>query len=204
VAFEIVKLWLLPFVMVSFWLWLVPSWTVPKLKLDGLVVMPPDETPLPVSAIFSGVLDVSLAKARFPVTSPADWGPKTTLKVTPCPASKVMGRTNPVVLKPVPVTVSCETVRLEPPVFARLTDCAWVVPSSTLPKATLGGTELRTPGGCVLMFVLPELKPWQPTNVARASTTSSAFKRAGRWPIWVVLSPIHGDKVSLPDNYPLG
>jgi len=109
-------------VMVSFWLWLVPSRTVPKLKLDGLVVMPPAAMPLPVSAMFSGVLAVSLAKARLPVTSPADWGPKTTLKLTPCPAANVMGRTSPFVLKPVPVTVSCETVRLDPPVLAKLTD----------------------------------------------------------------------------------
>lgn len=69
--------------MVSFWLWLVPSWTVPKVKLDGLVVMPPAAMPLAVRAIFSGVLDASLAKARLPATSPADCGPKTTLKLTP-------------------------------------------------------------------------------------------------------------------------
>jgi hypothetical protein len=31
---------------------------------------------------------------------------------------------------------------------------------------------------------LAVLSPWQPTMIAKASTTTSAFQRTGRFPMW--------------------
>ena len=106
------------------------------------------------------------------------------LKVVLCPGPRVNGKFRPVVLKPVPVTAACVMVRLVPPVLLSVSDWLWFVPTWTLPKLMLAGAALSKPGKgfcepCALG--LPVLSPWQPTMVARASTTASAFQRAGRW-----------------------
>ena len=68
------------------------------------------------------MVDELSVRARLPLTLPAAWGLKTTLKVTLCPTAKVKGRVSPVVVKPAPVIVACVTVRLDPPVLASVSD----------------------------------------------------------------------------------
>src|SRR5437870_12668520 len=67
-------------------------------------------------------------------------GANCTLKVLDCPAATVSGKVSPLMLKPAPVTGSCAMVRLAPPEFVKVRFCTAVLPTSTLPKLTLGGT----------------------------------------------------------------
>src|SRR5207302_1771434 len=66
-------------------------------------------------------------------------GANCTLKVLDCPAARVSGKVSPLMLKPAPVTGSCAMVRLAPPEFFKVRFCTAVLPTSTLPKLTLGG-----------------------------------------------------------------
>jgi hypothetical protein len=93
--------------------WLVPTCTLPKLKLVGFPLRLPAATAVPERATLSGLLDPSFVSARLALALPADWGLKTMLKVALCPASSVKGRVNPLVLNPAPVTAASVTVRLD-------------------------------------------------------------------------------------------
>lgn len=101
-----------------------------------------------------------------------------------CPGVKVTGVLIPEMLKPVPVTVTCVIVRLDPPVLLSVSDWVWLVPVCTLPKLMLAGAAPNVPGNgsvpppCEAGLLV--LNPWQPSIVARASTTTSAFRRARR------------------------
>src|SRR2546422_628890 len=66
-------------------------------------------------------------------------GANCTLKVLDCPAATVSGKVSPLMLKPAPVTGSCAMVRLAPPEVVKVRFCTPVLPTSTLPKLTLGG-----------------------------------------------------------------
>jgi len=59
------------------------------------------------------------------------------------PAARVNGNDIPLMLKPVPVTVPCATVRLLPPVLVIVSETVWLLPSNTLPKFTLAGLAER-------------------------------------------------------------
>jgi hypothetical protein len=108
------------FFNVSVWVDVPPTRTSPKLKLVGLVVKAPAETPVPEIAILAEPL--SVVTARLPLALPEVVGAKTTLTAALCPAPNVNGVVTPVMLKPVPLTVACVTVMLDPPVLVRVTD----------------------------------------------------------------------------------
>jgi hypothetical protein len=101
---------------------LLPTCTLPKLKLVGFPVRSPTVTAVPESAIFTGLVAPSLVRARFPLTLPANVGLKTTLKVVLAPAASVKGKFRPVVEKPVPVTSASEMVILLALVFVSESD----------------------------------------------------------------------------------
>jgi hypothetical protein len=84
------------FFNVSVWVEVLPTSTLPKLKLVGLVVKAPAATPVPEIAIFTELL--SEVRAILPLALPALAGAKTTLMVALCPAAKVKGGVNPVML----------------------------------------------------------------------------------------------------------
>ena len=67
------------------------------------------------------VRDALLTKEMSPLTAPLVIGWNTTLKTVLCPAARVSGRVSPVMLKPLPVTVACEIVRLDPPELDKFT-----------------------------------------------------------------------------------
>jgi len=103
-------------VRVSVKVLLLPVCTVPKLRLVGLAPRLPGVTPVAETAILSVGLEPLLVTAIFPLTAPAEFGANTTLNVGLLwPAVNVRGRVRPFTLRPVPVTVVCEIVTLDPP-----------------------------------------------------------------------------------------
>jgi hypothetical protein len=120
---------------------LLPTLTLPKLRLDVLNVSSwVPATPAPLNPIVNGELGALLMSATEPVTLPAALGAKTTLNVALEPVGIVSGMLRPVMLKPVPVTVACEITTLAVPPFVRLIVCELLFPVETFPKATVPGT----------------------------------------------------------------
>jgi len=86
-----------------------------------------------------GELGVLLTSETLPDTLPVVAGPNCTLKVVDCPAARVSGRFSPVMLKPVPETVACETLTVALPVFVSATLWVLVLATVTLPKLMFEG-----------------------------------------------------------------
>jgi hypothetical protein len=103
-----------------------------------------------------------------------------------------------VVVNPAPLTEAWVTVRLVPPVLLNVSVWVWLVPICTLPKLTLAGAALRLPAGGGCELDLPELNPWQPIMLARASRAITAQPRAGEWLIRFLPSMANDDTVSVP------
>ena len=119
---------------------LLPTFTLPKLRLVGLAVSRKVAvTPVPLRAIASGELGALLTSETVPVTLPAALGVKATLNVALLPAAMVTGAVMPVRLKSLPDTVAWEIVTLSLPVLDSLMVCELLVPVTTLPKLALEG-----------------------------------------------------------------
>src|SRR5215471_17195929 len=97
---------------------LEPSFTEPKLRLDGftLSVWVAAE-PVPLSATVAGELGALLTMLTEPLTAPEAVGANCTLKLLLAPGASVSGTDTPVTLKPEPAAATCETVRLAVPLF---------------------------------------------------------------------------------------
>ena len=119
---------------------MVPSFTFPKLTLVGFA---PSSTlvatPVPPRGIVSGEMGALLTSVTDPETPPDDDGVKAALNVALFPAAIVSGALNPETLKPVPVTVACEIVRLALPPFEIMIGCELLLPTTTFPNAALDG-----------------------------------------------------------------
>jgi len=86
-----------------------------------------------------GELGALLASETPPDTLPVAVGAHCALKVLDCPGGRVSGNVSPLMLKPAPVTVPCAMVKLALPELVKVRFCTPVLPTSTLPKLTLGG-----------------------------------------------------------------
>ena len=75
-----------------------------------------------------GELEASETMATLPVTAPAAVGANLTENVTVCDGVKVTGNVRPVTENPAPVTVACEIVTFDPPVFVRVSDRLVLLP----------------------------------------------------------------------------
>jgi len=95
---------------------LLPTLTLPKLRLRGLALRRYDR-PKPDSETVVGEPPRRLTTDTVPLAVPATVGVKVTLKLTLFPIPKLKGSETPLVLKPAPVTVTCEMVRMLTPVF---------------------------------------------------------------------------------------
>ena len=95
--------------------------------------------PLPAREIVVGEMAASLTSEMLPDTLLVAVGAKCTLKVLDCPAARVSGRFSPVILKPVPETVTCETLTAALLVFVSTTPWVFVVVAVTLPKLMFEG-----------------------------------------------------------------
>jgi hypothetical protein len=121
----------------------LPTFTLPKLRLDVLKVSScVPASPDPLNAIVNGELGALLVSEIEPVTAPAAPGAKTTLNVVFEPAGIVIGALRPVMLNPVPATAACEITRLAVPLLVRLIVCELLVPVETFPKLAVLGIAL--------------------------------------------------------------
>ena len=119
---------------------LLPTVTLPKLRLVGEAESW-GVTPVPETAREVGELAALLTTTCAPVKLPTDDGAKLMLKVVLCPPARVSGTTSPLVLKLVPLRLSPETTTVSVPEFLKVTDCVFLPPVGTLPKATLLGVN---------------------------------------------------------------
>ena len=124
------------FVIVPELVWLVPIETFPKPMLAGAAVNEPVVAPVPLSGtvivepeflLLRLTLEVradeSMLIEMAPLALPFACGANMTPQLTLCPAARVRGRVRPLSLKPVPVTVAWETLRLLPPELVRVKAC---------------------------------------------------------------------------------
>ena len=136
-----------------------------KLILVGLAASDPGAAPVPDSGtvvVLEPFLDPPLLPLPLtevieipPLTAPVDCGAKVTLQLTLCPAGRVSGRVIPLNPKPLPVSVTCEMVRVLPPGLVRVITWGWLLlPTVTEPKLTLEG--LTPSCGVVDVIAVPD------------------------------------------------
>ncbi len=94
-----------------------PAATFPKVRLDGLALTIPGDTPVPDSAMLKGELEPLLTIANVPVATPAAVGANFTETVALWLLVSVVGNVRPVMLNPLPDRFACEIVTLALPVF---------------------------------------------------------------------------------------
>jgi len=136
-----------------------------KLILVGLAASDPGAAPVPDSGTVV-VLEAFLGPPLLPlplteimeippITAPVDCGAKVTLQLTLCPAGSVRGKVIPLSAKPLPVSVTCEMVRVLPPGLVRVITWGWLLlPNATEPKLTLEG--LTPSCGAVDVTAVPD------------------------------------------------
>ena len=121
VIWDTVTLLVPVFVSVTGRMLLLPTLTLPKLVLRGLAERKSAVlVPVPDSVSIVGELVALLPTATLPLKVPAVAGVKTTLKTAFAPDVRVRGRESPLVLKPVPATLTCDSVTLPVPVLVRV------------------------------------------------------------------------------------
>lgn len=143
---EIVTLAPPVFVTVSDSELLLPTVTLPKLRLAGFAPRVPGATPVPDKPIASVGFEAFEVSVTAPLALPAAVGVNTTLKLVLCPAARVIGTVTPVRVNPLPLTPTCEIVTLVPPVLVIVSDRDWLLPTVTLPKLKLVGLAPSVPG----------------------------------------------------------
>src|ERR1041385_1956089 len=102
--------------MVSIWVLVTPTVTLPKLTLAGVTEIC-GCTPLPLSEITVGELAAELTRLRLPVALPAVAGEKLTLSEKLWPAARVTPPLKPLTVNPAPAMATCETLTLPVPLF---------------------------------------------------------------------------------------
>jgi hypothetical protein len=79
--------------------------------------------------------------ATLPLTAPLVVGENSTVNAVLWPAFSVKGRVSPLMLKPVPLALAAEIVRLDPPELVSVPESDFDVPSCILPKLKLDGFD---------------------------------------------------------------
>src|SRR5271169_2950939 len=123
VAAEMVRLDPPVLVSVSDKLVLLPTWTLPNARLVGFAVSVPWVTPVPESGMLKLGFEPVDVMLTLPLAAPLAVGEKSTVNDVLCPAVNVKGKDEdrPLIPNSVPLTVAAEIVRLDPPVFERVT-----------------------------------------------------------------------------------
>jgi len=85
---------------------LLPTVTVPKLRLVGFDPSEPCNTPVPDKGMFNVGFEAFEMILTLPLAPAADAGVNVTVKVTLCPAVRVNGVVIPLMLKPLPPTLA--------------------------------------------------------------------------------------------------
>src|SRR5208282_3735519 len=108
---------------------LAPTVTVPKLSVVGETDNCPGAVPVPESAMLSGEFDAVEAIESDPLAAPEPVGVNVAVKVTLPLGVSVAGNVNPLIEKPVPVTVAAEIETDEPPVLVSVSDKFVLLPT---------------------------------------------------------------------------
>ena len=82
---------------------MLPTVTLPKLRLLGLDPSAPGATPMPANGMVRAGLEAFEVIVTLPLTLPADAGMNVTFKIALCPAVSVTGAVIPLRLNPVPL-----------------------------------------------------------------------------------------------------
>ena len=83
---------------------LLPTVTLPKLRLVGLAPSVPGVTPVPDKGMVRDGFEALEVMVMLPLALPADDGANETVKVALCPAVSVTGAAIPLKLNPEPLT----------------------------------------------------------------------------------------------------
>jgi hypothetical protein len=129
--------------------WLLPTVTLPKLRLIGLEPSVPTGTavPVPERPIVSDEFDAFEVMVTVPLAPPVVVGANFTLRDVLCPAVKVNGTAIPLRVNPVPLMAAWEIVTLALPVLVSVAERDWLLPTVTLPNPRLVGLEPSVPTG---------------------------------------------------------
>ena len=131
-------------VSVSDWVALPLIATLPKSRLESLVLRTPAVAVLAISGIVSVLLVALLATERLPVDDPP-WGVKVTLNVVLWPGARVAGRFKPVTVKAGAETFAAVMVTLVPPELLSFSEIVLGLPACTAPKARFDGDDVSDP-----------------------------------------------------------
>ena len=82
---------------------LLPTVTLPKLRLLGFGPSPPGEAPVPANAKVRDGLEAFEVMVTVPLALPADCGAKVTVKVVLCDGLRVSGVVIPLKVNPAPL-----------------------------------------------------------------------------------------------------
>ena len=101
---------------------MLPTVTLPKLRLLGFGPSAPEEIPVPDNGMVTFGLDAFEVIVMLPLTVPVEVGANLTVKVAFWPAVSVTGAVTPLRVNPDPLIAICEMVMLEPPVLVTVSD----------------------------------------------------------------------------------
>jgi hypothetical protein len=133
---------------VTFWRYVAPSGTAPKLSVLGRIVaeVTGDVPEAFATTDTTGVEPLALlVNVRTPVTEPEFCGEKEIVTIWLVPAANVSGKDGPTIAKPLPLTVAAVTTVLPVPGFDIVIVCVAVAPTFTLPKNKVVGVTLSDP-----------------------------------------------------------
>ena len=116
-------------VTVSDRLELLPTCTLPKLRLVGLAVSAPGVIPVPDNGMVRVGFEAFDVMVTLPLAAPAEAGANFTLKVALWPAVRVTGAVMPLILNALPLTETCEMVTVDPPVFVTVSESVELLPT---------------------------------------------------------------------------
>lgn len=124
---------------------LLPTSTLPKLKLVGVRLSWPVATPVPEREIVRLGFEALETIEMLPLSLPPEVGANSALKVTLPPADRVTGRLSPDRLNPVPEAEAWVMVRLVPPLLVKVSYSVALLPTCTFPKLRLLGLSVSCP-----------------------------------------------------------
>lgn len=102
---------------------MLPTVTLPKLRLDGVDPRLPAAAPVPDNGMARVGSEAFEVMVTPPLALPAESGVNVTLKFAVWPAASVSGVVIPLKLNPAPLIATCEIVTLEPPALVMVSDC---------------------------------------------------------------------------------
>jgi hypothetical protein len=140
------------FVSVMFCDALLPTATLPKLRLVGVAVKFPvgAAVAVPVNPIVIGEPVASLATRMLPVGFPTAVGANFTLITAFCEGLSVTGAVSPLVLNPLPATLTLDICTATVPELVSVIFCDELLPTATLAKFRLVGFAVNCPCAAVV------------------------------------------------------